>query len=428
MSSVSSLRAVLARRASVGGAPASAAARRPARRAAGARRQRCGRSPKSTERVVHGGREQAWPHAAGGARRTLRRPAPSVGESGRASDARRRRRSRTTSHGRTAATECARHACDDVGHGTHVPESYHDRNSLSTIAPLTSRWHYSSPAVEAATGSGRSGASLTTAERRVAEVVLAAAAARRVRHGRRARRRTRSRARRPSCAWRPSSASTGSPRCRRRSSTTSPGSSARPRCGSASTAAGGAVDTHLRLELENVRATLQGASGRRAAEAVVRVLSDAAVRVHVLSGDASRGVACSSRDDLDALRPGVSLLGRQRGPPRAQGRAARTRRRRGRTRPAPLRPLGRRRRAPSEGRRRTVIAVTDSLLSPLSATADHTLVVDRRGRGTVRQPRRHAGAVQPPRRRRRRTAAGVATERLERAEHAWAAAGALVDR
>jgi DNA-binding MurR/RpiR family transcriptional regulator len=192
-------------------------------------------------------------------------------------------------------------------------------------------------------------------------------------------------------------------------------------------AAGGAVATHLRLELENVRATLQDAPDD-AVQAVVKVLSDVRTPVHVMSGDASRGVARQFADELDALRPGVSLL---------EGNEVRVRRELGLLRAREvvvaldLRRYDRwvvdgARTARSAGA--TIVAVSDSLLSPLSAVADHTLVVTAAGAGPFDS---HVGTLALF----NLVVAGVAerlrsvaTERLESAEKAWTAAGALADR
>jgi DNA-binding MurR/RpiR family transcriptional regulator len=187
------------------------------------------------------------------------------------------------------------------------------------------------------------------------------------------------------------------------------------------------VDTHLRLELENVRASLQDAQAS-VLEAVVGVLSQVDVRVHVMSGNASRGVARQFADELDALRPGVSLL---------DGNEVRLERELALLSPedavvaVDLRRydrwvVGGVGRAKDAGA--TIVAFTDSLLSPISAAADHTLVVTAAGGGPFDS---HVGTlalfnvvVAGVAERLR----SVATERLERAEDAWSANGALVDR
>lgn len=192
-------------------------------------------------------------------------------------------------------------------------------------------------------------------------------------------------------------------------------------------AAGGAVGTHLRLELENVRATLEEAQ-QDVVDAVVRTLSDVRAPLHVISGNASRGVACQFADELEALRPGVALL---------DGNEVRVGRELGLLGEGDvLIALDLRRydrwvvdgvtRAKAAGAK--VVAFSDSLLSPLTAAADHTLVVTAAGAGPFDS---HVGTLALF----NLVVAGVAerlrsvaTERLERAEAAWSVDGALVDR
>lgn len=187
------------------------------------------------------------------------------------------------------------------------------------------------------------------------------------------------------------------------------------------------VDTHLRLEVENVRATLQGESAL-ALPAVVELLADPAMRVHVLTGDASRGVSLQLHDDLAALRPGISKVG---------GNEVRV------TRAMALMDdhdliiaidlrrydawvVEAAKRAKEAGAR--IVAVTDSLLSPLAVLADQNLVIVAAGAGPFDS---HVGTLALF----NLVVAGVAerlrasaTERLERAEGAWRRASALVDR
>jgi len=187
------------------------------------------------------------------------------------------------------------------------------------------------------------------------------------------------------------------------------------------------VDTHLRLEVENVRATLQGESAL-ALPAVVELLSNASARVSVLSGDASRGVALQFHDDLQALRPGVSLL---------TGNEVRV------TRAASLLDgddvviaidlrrydswvVESAKRAKEAGAR--IIAMSDSLLSPLAVLADQNLVIVAAGAGPFDS---HVGTLALC----NLVVAGVAeqlrasaTDRLEKAEGAWRRASVLIDR
>jgi DNA-binding MurR/RpiR family transcriptional regulator len=188
-----------------------------------------------------------------------------------------------------------------------------------------------------------------------------------------------------------------------------------------------AVDTHLRLEVENVRATLQGETAG-ALPAVVALLADLHRDLHVLSGDASRGVAMQLHDDLAALRPGVALLG---------GNDVRV------TRAASL--LGPTDVVVAVDLRRydawlvdalklareagaTVVAFSDTLLSPLAVIAQQNLVVHAAGAGPFDS---HVGTLALF----NLVIAGVAeqlrataAERLETAEGAWRRSGALVDR
>jgi DNA-binding MurR/RpiR family transcriptional regulator len=187
------------------------------------------------------------------------------------------------------------------------------------------------------------------------------------------------------------------------------------------------VDTHLRLEVENVRATLQGVSGGTL-DRVVELLSSSSARLHVLSGDASRGVALQFHDDLAALRPDVTLI---------VGNEIRV------TRDVALLSdhdivvavdlrrydawlVDAVKRAKLSGAR--VVAVTDSLLSPVAALADQNLVVHAAGAGPFDS---HVGTLALF----NLVAAGVAerlrasaTDRLERVEGAWRRADSLVDR
>ena len=70
----------------------------------------------------------------------------------------------------------------------------------------------------------------------------------------------------------------------------------------------------------------------------------------------------------------------------------------------------------------TVVAVTDSPLSPLAAEADGRLHRGGRGRRPVRQPRRHPGPRQRPGHRGGRPAAAQRHRRLDAVEAAWRAA------
>jgi DNA-binding MurR/RpiR family transcriptional regulator len=187
------------------------------------------------------------------------------------------------------------------------------------------------------------------------------------------------------------------------------------------------VDTHLRLEVENVRATLQGDSAN-ALPAVVELLSNPAARISILSGDASRGVATQFHDDLQALRPSVTMV---------SGNEVRV------TRSIALLDsddvvvavdlrrydswvVESTKRAKDAGAQ--IIAVSDSLLSPLAVLADQNLVIVAAGAGPFDS---HVGTLALF----NLVVAGVAeqlrasaTDRLEKAEGAWRRASVLIDR
>src|SRR6476620_1833059 len=67
------------------------------------------------------------------------------------------------------------------------------------------------------------------------------------------------------------------------------------------------LNAHLQLELGNVQTTL-GELDQAALADVVEHLADPARRVYVLSGDASKGVATQFVGDLGALRAGVVMV------------------------------------------------------------------------------------------------------------------------
>ena len=180
------------------------------------------------------------------------------------------------------------------------------------------------------------------------------------------------------------------------------------------------------LELDNVQATLAGVD-REHFERAVDALSDLGVRVHVLSGDAEGGVARQFMSEMAVLRPGVSLLAGD-----AVGVARQV---------ALLTPgdvvvavdLRRYERwvldttaaATAAGAR--VIAISDSLLSPLHRTAIAGFVVRAGGAGPFDS---HVGtlalfnAIVA-------ACAGrlqeTAKDRIDRIEAAWSAADALIE-
>jgi DNA-binding MurR/RpiR family transcriptional regulator len=192
---------------------------------------------------------------------------------------------------------------------------------------------------------------------------------------------------------------------------------------------GDTIGATLATELKNVAATLEGVDAGAFTEAV-RLLSAPAVRggrVFVLSGDASSGVAMLLATELRMLRAGVEQVG---GSEVAVARAL-----------ADVGPadvlvvldLARYDRlvlATAEraaGRGATLVALTDSALSPLAAHARVSFTVSAAGAGPFDS---HTGmlalvnAVVAGVAARRR---GSATDRLDQVEAAWAEAAALVD-
>ena len=182
----------------------------------------------------------------------------------------------------------------------------------------------------------------------------------------------------------------------------------------------------LLVELENAQATLDGVDPDRF-ELAVQSLALATNRVHVLSGDASSGIGAQIVSDLSMLRPGVIQVA---GSDVHIYRAL-----------AELRPgdivlaldLARYDAAliqaavASSNRRATVIALTDSALSPLARTADLHFRIRAKGIGPFDS---YVGALVLL----NAMVAGVAdrlrasaTESLDRIEAAWSEAGVLLD-
>lgn len=192
-------------------------------------------------------------------------------------------------------------------------------------------------------------------------------------------------------------------------------------------AASDAIGRHLQQELDNVHNTLHALKPEMLAEVVTR-LADPRSRVFVLSGDASSGIARQMVNELQAVRDDVAMID---GNEVAVRRAV-----------ALLRPddvviaidLSRYDRWLVEAAQTAaaggafLVAITDSLLSPLAALAAHTLTVAAAGAGPFDS---HVGTlalsnvlVASVADRSRATA----TERFDRAESAWQAVRALTDR
>lgn len=192
-------------------------------------------------------------------------------------------------------------------------------------------------------------------------------------------------------------------------------------------AATDAIGRHLQLEIDNVATTLGALDGEVLAD-VVAHLSAPESRVFVLSGDASLGIAQQLVADLHALRDDVTLL---------DGNDVAVRRLVAQLRSTDVVVTVDLRRydrwvveaaRDAHGRGAWCVAVTDSLLSPLAAFAERTLTVAAAGGGPFDS---HVGTLALV----NVVVAGVAdrlrreaTERLDRAEAAWQAAGALTDR
>jgi len=192
-------------------------------------------------------------------------------------------------------------------------------------------------------------------------------------------------------------------------------------------AASDAISRHLQLEVGNVTTTLTSLSDEALAAVVAR-LSDTTGRVLVLSGDASLGVAQQLVSELCSLRDGVLLV---------DGNDVAVRRTialAGEGDVLVVLDLRRYDRWVVEGARAAsaqgvwCVAVTDSLLSPLASLAEHTFTVAAAGGGPFDS---HVGTLALA----NLLVAGVAdrlraqaADRLDRAEAAWRAAESLVDR
>ncbi len=192
-------------------------------------------------------------------------------------------------------------------------------------------------------------------------------------------------------------------------------------------AANDAIGRHLDLELDNVASTFR-ALDEAALDDVVGHLSDPAARVFVLSGDASVGVATQLVGDLAALREGVRLV---------DGNDVAVRRTVALVKATDVLVMIDLRRydrwvveAAREAHRRQAwcVAITDSLLSPLAAMANRTFTVAAAGGGPFDS---HVGTLALT----NVVVAAVAdrlrseaTERLDQAEAAWRTGNALTDR
>ena len=187
------------------------------------------------------------------------------------------------------------------------------------------------------------------------------------------------------------------------------------------------LSRHVQLELGNVQTTL-GELDQGALSDVVDHLADPTRRIFVLSGDASKGVATQFVGDLDALRANVTQI---------DGNDVAVRRTVALMEDSDVLvtvDLRRYDRWLVEAARTAAqagvwtVSIVDSVLSPVAACSQRTLVVAAAGAGPFDS---HVGtlalmnvlvaaaAIQ---------LRGVATERLDRSEAAWRASNALTER
>lgn len=192
-------------------------------------------------------------------------------------------------------------------------------------------------------------------------------------------------------------------------------------------AATDAIGRHLQFELDNVSTTLRALEAVALADVVAHLAAPKS-RVHVLSGDASSGVARQMVGDLQALRDDVHLL---------DGNEVAVRRKVSQLRSTDVLvtiDLRRYDRWVIDTARSAraggvwCVAITDSLLSPLAALADRTLTVAAASGGPFDS---HVGTLALS----NVLVAGVAdrlrlqaTDRLDRAESAWQSTSSLMDR
>jgi DNA-binding MurR/RpiR family transcriptional regulator len=178
-------------------------------------------------------------------------------------------------------------------------------------------------------------------------------------------------------------------------------------------------------EADNVLRTLAGVD-REAFEAAVAHLADRRRSVHVLAGDAEAGIGLFLADALDLLRPGVHLAGGSS--PAVARRLAHLERgdivvaidlRRYERWVVDAADL-------AAGRGAVVVAITDSVLSPLARHASATFVATAEGSGPFDS---HVGTLALV----NALTAGVArklrrpaSSRLDRVERAWRETGALL--
>jgi DNA-binding MurR/RpiR family transcriptional regulator len=187
------------------------------------------------------------------------------------------------------------------------------------------------------------------------------------------------------------------------------------------------IERHRSAELSNVAATLDAVEPATL-DAVVALLADTVRGVLVLAGDAERGVAEQFATDLGALRPGVEVL---------SGSDVAVRRQLALTADAAtvvvvdLRRYERWLLEAFEQARQaghTTVALSDGVLSPLALGADHSFAI---AAASVSPFDSHVGTlalfdllVANAAERLRE----IATERLQQVEAAWAEGRSLTDR
>ncbi len=187
------------------------------------------------------------------------------------------------------------------------------------------------------------------------------------------------------------------------------------------------VRRHLQRELENVQTTLLGVDERTIAVATSH-LANLAHAVLVLTGDASTGISTQFVGDLGALRPGVELLG---------GNEVSISRRLSQVQKGDIVIAIDLRRydrwvidSAREAKRKHawLLALTDSALSPLAGIADASMVLTAGGVGPFDS---HVGTLALLNVLVAASAdllRDTATERLDRAEATWSANSQLIDR
>ena len=193
-------------------------------------------------------------------------------------------------------------------------------------------------------------------------------------------------------------------------------------------ATGGAalLARHLAAEISNVQATLDAVDAS-SLDGAVALLADTSRPVLVLSGVASRGVAMQFVGDLEQLRPSCRLLD---GNPIDIVRTLALVGAEGTVIALDLRRyekwlIDAQREALANGA--SVVAITDSVLSPLARDADHTFVVEAASAGPFDS---HVGTLALLDLLVADVATALrasATGRLDRLESAWQRAGALTD-